>query len=465
VTAGASAPTARSAPIAPIALWGGAKPTLTLEDHRLWPEINEDVRAAVARVLDRGVLSGGTAPESVALEREFAEHVSARHAVLTHSGTSALHLALSAAGIAAGDHVIVPAYSFVATPLSVLHGGAIPIFADVDEATGLVDPAAVAAAVTPRTRAIMPVHVHGCAADLGPLLALAEKHRLTVIEDAAQAHGATWNGRPVGAIGRAGAFSFQSSKNLGIGEGGIVVTNDDALAEEANRIRNFGQNVALADRNSFDLERPLDGTRALDSGRIGWMYRGNELAAAIARASLARLPEKTRACQANAERLSRALRELPGVSPPTIPAGSTSCHHKFRVRLDPVAAGVSLSPRAFRDAMVRALRAEGLEVVLWQVAPLPAQPVFQRREGFGGGWPWSSDRETNFDEIYAPERFPRTQRLLDGSIVLFSQSRPLIGQTAETVERYAEAFAKVWRHRDEIAAWAAREGVEGRAGG
>ncbi|MGO8998060.1 MAG: DegT/DnrJ/EryC1/StrS family aminotransferase [Polyangiaceae bacterium] len=439
-----------------IALFGG-KPTIALASHQLWPEIGDDERAAVARVLDRNVLSGATAPECVALERELASYAGVKYALLTHSGTSALHLALAAAGISAGDHVLVPAYSFVATPLSVLHCGAIPLFVDVDEATGLIDPVAAAAAITPRTRAIMPVHVHGCAADMGPLLELAERHRLLVIEDAAQAHGATWNGRPVGSIGRAGGFSFQSSKNLGIGEGGAVLTNDDALAEEANSLRTFGQDVALSERDSFDVVRPLDGTRALQSGRIGWMYRGNELAAAIARTSLKKLPARTKLCQENAERLTRALAGLPGVSPPSVPRGSTSVHHKFRVRLDPVAAGVKLSPRVLRDAMIRALRAEGLEVVLWQTAPLSAQPVFQKLEGFGGGWPWSADRETDYRALYAPSRFPKTQALLDGSLILFSQSRPLIGQSRETVDAYAEAFARVWSHREELAAWALRE--------
>jgi dTDP-4-amino-4,6-dideoxygalactose transaminase len=446
----------------PIALFGGT-PTIAApaQAHRSWPVVGDEERKAIARVLDRAVLSGATAPECVGLEKEFASYAGAKHALLTHSGTSALHLALAAAGIKAGDHVLVPAYSFVATPLSVLHAGAIPLFVDVDEATGIMDPAAAAAAVTPRTRAIMPVHVHGCAADMGPLLALAEKHRLAMIEDAAQAHGATWNGKPVGALGRAGAFSFQSSKNLGIGEGGIVVTNDDAVAEEAFRIRNFGQDVALADRNEFDAERPLDGTRSLASGKIGWMYRGNELAAAFARAALTKLPARTRACQENAERLSKALSELPGVLPPVTPAGSTSVHHKFRVRFDLAKAGVPIeprdprAPRLFREAMIRALQAEGLEVVLWQTSPLPAQPVFQRREGFGGGWPWSADKETDFAELYAPARFSRTQHLLDSSLILFSQSRPMIAQSSETVARYAEAFRRVWEQRKEIAGRAA----------
>jgi perosamine synthetase len=441
-----------------LALFGGT-PVLERTTLRRWPVIGDEERSAIARVLDRGLLSGATAPESVAFERAFASYVGAKHALLTHCGTSALHLALAAAGVTAGDHVLVPAYSFVATPLAVLHAGAIPIFADVDMATGTLDVEAAERALTSRTRAIMPVHVHGCPADIAPLARLAEKHRLLLIEDAAQAHGATYDTRPVGAIGRAGGFSLQSSKNLSAGEGGVVVTNDDAIAEEAYRLRNFGQDVALTERASFDAERPLDGDRALVSQRIGWMYRGNEMMAAFARAQLDRLPEATARAQTNAERLSRALAALPGVLPPSVPEGRTSVHHKFRVRLDPEAAGVDLPPRALRDAVTTALRAEGLDVVVWQNGPLPAQRVFQSREGFGGGWPWSLDRETDFAALYRAAAFPNTQRLLDGSIVMFSQSCPLIAQTSETVDAYARAFARVWGERGALAEWARREGV------
>jgi hypothetical protein len=126
------------------------------------------------------------------------------------------------------------------------------------------------------------------------------------------------------------------------------------------------------------------------------------------------------------------------------------------VRLDASAAGVDLPPRVLRDAMMDALRAEGLEVVLWQTAPLPGQPVFQRREGFGGGWPWTTDREADFASLYDPARFPRTQRLLDSSFLLFSQSHPLIAQTADVIDRYAEAFARVWHERAALAERARR---------
>jgi len=424
--------------------------------HRRWPEVGEAEKRAVMRVLERGVLSGSNAPEAVAFERAFASFVGARYAILTHSGTSALHLALAAAGVKAGDHVVVPAYSFVATPLAVMHAGAIPVFADVDPRTGLMGASHVEAVLTPRTKAVMPVHVHGCSAELGPLLELCQRRRLLLIEDAAQAHGATWQGRPVGEIGQMGGFSLQSSKNLVAGEGGVVVTNDEALAEAANRIRNFGQDVALADRDHWDESRPLDAGRAMASSRVGWMYRGSEMAAAFAGAQLERLPAWTAACQDNARRLSRALGELPGVDPPFVPDGCTSVFHKFRVILDPAKAGVDVSPRALRDAMLKALRAEGLEVVLWQTDALPAQPVFRAREGFGGGFPWSTDRETDFDALYDLARFPDTRKLLDGSLLLFSQSCPLIAQRADVVDRYAEVFARVWARRSKLVSPTAR---------
>jgi dTDP-4-amino-4,6-dideoxygalactose transaminase len=364
-------------------------------------------------------------------------------------------VALAGAGVRAGDEVVVPAYSFVATPLAVVHLGAVPVFADVDIATGCIDPAAAEAAITPHTRAIMPVHMHGCAADMGALLDIARRRDLVVVEDAAQAHGARFAGRPVGAIGAAGGFSMQSSKNLSAGEGGLFVTNDDAIAAEAACVRNFGQNVSRDDDRDYDLSRPLDGTRALDSRRIGSMYRGSEMMAALARAQLAALPERTARCQRNAERLARALAELPGVTPPVVPSGRTSVHHKFRVHLDPHRAAVALSPSRLRDAVMHALRAEGLEVVLWQSAPLPAQGVFQRRDP-GGCFPRAREGGTDLAMNYDPARYPRTNALLDGSVVLFSQSCPLIAQTDEVVDRYAEAFCRVWHHREALAEWAAR---------
>jgi perosamine synthetase len=435
-----------------LALFGG-RPVLPARSHRLWPVVGEEERRAVARVLDRGILSGPHAPESRALEEEFATFVGAKRCLLTHCGTSALVIALAAAGVRPGDEVIVPAYSFVATPLAVVQLGAIPIFADIDVATGCVDLVQAEAAITTRTRAIMPVHMHGCAADMNGLLDVAHRRGIVVVEDAAQAHGATFGGQPVGALGAAGGFSMQSSKNLPAGEGGLFVTNDDAIAAVAASVRNFGQDVSPSDEAEYDIARPLDGTRALDAQRVGSMYRGNEMTAAFARAQLARLPERTARCQRNAGALACALSELPGVSAPVVPLGRTSVHHKFRVRVDPESAGLPLTARQLRDAVVVALRAEGLEVVLWQSDALPAQTVFQRRDP-SVGFPRVQEGGTDLAANYDPERYPRTKALLDGSVVLFSQSSPLIAQPDDVVARYAEAFGRVWHHRNALAEWA-----------
>ncbi len=435
-----------------LALFGGT-PVLTKDAHQVWPVVGEGERRGVMRVLDRGILSGPFAPESVAFEREFAEWVGAKHCLLTHCGTSALVVALAAAGVRAGDEVIVPSYSFVATPFAVVQVGAVPVFADVDLDTGCLDPAAAERAVTPRTRAIMPVHMHGCAADMAALQDVARRHDLLLVEDAAQAHGATFGGRPVGAIGAAGGFSLQSSKNLSAGEGGLFVTNDEALAEEAAAVRNFGQDLTRSEITHYDLTRPLDGNRALDARRLGSMYRGNEMMAAFGRAQLAQLRERTERCQRNAEKLSAALAELPGITPPHTPSGRTSVHHKFRVHVDPAKAGLPLSPARLRDVLIQALRAEGLEVVLWQSVPLSGQTFFQRRD-VSGGFPRTREGGTDLTSNYDPARYPNTRRLLEGSIVLFSQSCPLIAQSDEVVSRYADAFRRVWEHRDALATWA-----------
>lgn len=438
-----------------LAILGGA-PVLDAGAHRTWPLVGDDERAAIERVLARGVLSGGDAIEARAFEREFAAFVGAKHALLTHSGTSALQLALAAAGVGAGDEVVVPAYSFVATALCVLQQGAIPRFVDVRPETGNLDPALLAAAIGPRTKAIMPVHVHGCPADMDPILEIARARGLAVIEDAAQAHGARYRGRNAGSMGLAAGFSLQASKNLPAGEGGVLVTDDAGLLERANRVRNFGQNLVLSERDHYDVARALDGS-PLVSERMGHMFRGNELMAAFARAQLAKLPERTAAAQANARRLFSRLAELPGVRPFGEPDGTESVFHKVRVAFDPAAAGLELPPRAVRAALVAALNAEGANAVLWQDHALPEHPLFTRFEGFGGGFPFTlADDPAALRESYDARRYPVTRALLDGSIVLFSQTRPLIAQPAEVVDRYAEAFAKVWSGRDALAAVARR---------
>jgi dTDP-4-amino-4,6-dideoxygalactose transaminase len=427
----------------------GGTATLDRARHGKWPQVLDGDKRAVLEVLERGVLSGSDAPAARAFQKDFARAQGAKHALLTHSGTSALQVAIGALGIGEGDEVIVPAYSFVATALAVIQQGAIPVFVDVLPESGNMDPSKIEAALSPRTRAIMPVHVHGCPADLGTISALAKKHDLFLVEDAAQAHLATYEGKPVGTFGHGAGFSLQSSKNLSAGEGGVYVTNDEALLERANQVRNFAQNLLRADSAHYNLDRPLDGHKALVSLGIGSMYRGNEMMAAFARSQLARLPELTHKAQANGNRLTKALADLPGVKPPVIPSDRTSVFHKYGVWLDPEAAGVDLTPAQLRDATTAALRAEGCEVVMWQAEPLPSFPLFRELKGFGRGFPYSAGDTQRLRANYEAA-YPVTRQLLASSIVLFSQTCPLIAQDADTVDLYAEAFRKVWQARGRL---------------
>ena len=418
--------------------------------HTKWPVVTDADKRAVMDVLDRAILSGSDAPAARAFQDEFARLHGAKFALLTHSGTSALQVAVGALGIGEGDEVIVPAYSFVATALAVISQGAIPVFVDVIPETGNMDPSKIEAAISSRTKAIMPVHVHGCPADLGPICDIAKRHNLFVIEDAAQAHLATYEGKPVGTFGSGAGFSLQSSKHLSAGEGGLYVTNDESLLERANQVRNFAQNLVRADAAHYNLSRPLDGHKALVSMGVGSMYRGNEMMAAFGHSQLSRLPELTARAQANGVRLAKALNDLPGVTAPVIPSNRTSAFHKYRVWMDPQAAGVDLAPSALRDATIKALRAEGCEVVTWQAEPLSKFPLFQELKGYGKGFPFSASDTERLRANYTAS-YPNTVKLLDSSLVLFSQTCPLIAQSAETVDLYAEAFHKVWNERKHLA--------------
>jgi perosamine synthetase len=426
----------------------GGKPRIGPGEHVRWPVLGATAKEAVLRVLDRGVLSGPFAPEVRGLEKEFARYLGVKYCLATNSGTSALHVALAAAGVGPGDEVITSAFSFVATALSVLHQNAIPVFVDIEPKTLAVDPKLVEKAITPRTKAILPVHIHGTPCDLDGLLAIAKKHNIPLIEDAAQAHGSTYHGRKVGSIGAAGCFSLQSSKSLACGEGGLFVTNDESMLDRANRTRMFGEDVRQEHEKGYRLDRALDGDRAYDSMTMGWMYRMNELSASVARDQLTRLDESNANAQRNAGILSGRLGQLRGVTPPTLPEGTTSCFHKYRVRLDATKAGIEAPPTLVRDAVLEALKAEGVDAVLWQSMPVPAQRLFREKVGFGRGCPWDHGQPVNYDL----SQYPETTRLLDSSIVLFSHTYPIAPQPAALCEAYADAFESVWSNLGDVLA-------------
>jgi len=429
-----------------LAVNGGA-PAVPEGLTRLWPPMGEAERSAVLRVLDSGILSGSHAPEVTALEKEFAKYTGSSHCLTTNSGTAALHIAVAAAGIGPGDEVITSAFTFLASALAVLHHNAVPIFADIDPVTFNISSAEIERKITPRTRAIMPVHIHGLPADMDEILAIARKHNLIVIEDAAQAHGATYKGKKTGTLGDMGAFSIQSSKNLSAGEGGFFVTDHDAFHERANCVRQFGEEAADTTPAGIDTKHPLDDLRDYNAVTMGWMYRMTSLTAAIARCQLARLDEHNGNAKRNAEYLTGRLKGLDLLTPPSVPTDRTSIFHKYRVRLHPERLEAGLDPKRFRNAFLKSLRQEGVETVLWQVTPVPSQVLFQEQVGYGKGCPWTCHKST---VEYRNERYPETVSLLDNSVVIGSQSAPLAGQDIELMHRYADAFEKVLADRDTL---------------
>jgi perosamine synthetase len=402
-----------------------------------WPVIGDPERRAVQEVLESGVLNGPAAPQCRALEAEFARFAGVRHCLATNSGTAALHLAVAAAGVGPGDEVITSAFTYPASALAVLHHNAVPVFADIEPGTFNLDPARIEERITPRTRALMPVHVHGLPCDMEAIGALARRRGLVVIEDAAQAHGATYRGRPVGGLGDMAGFSLNATKNLACGEGGLFVTNDDRYREAALPLRLHG---ITGEEAPFDPTHPLDDDANQEFAGLGWMYLPQEIPAALARAQLRRLADFNRNAAANAALLSARLGQFPGVLPPECPADRTHVYHKYRVRLDPRAMSSPLAPRDLRDRVLHALRAEGVEAGLWLTEPVPGMAIFRRREGYGRGCPWTCHGS---EVVYRAEEYPRTRELLDASFVVGSQSYPIYPQPRALMTQYADAFEKV----------------------
>lgn len=237
-----------------------SRPVPFVDLARQHASLDGEITAAVTAVIDRGDFILGEAVER--FERDFAAYVGAEQAIGVGSGTAAITIAVAAAGVSPGAEVIVPAHTYIASALGVLHAGARPVFCEVDPDTGLIDPAAAEATIGPDCEAILAVHLYGQVCDPQPLERLAARHGIAVIEDAAQAHGARWQGRGAGSLGRASAFSFYPSKNLGaLGDGGIVCTSDSGLADRARRLRNLGQ-LAKSDHQLVGFNERLDTLQA-----------------------------------------------------------------------------------------------------------------------------------------------------------------------------------------------------------
>ena len=307
------------------------------------PVIGEQERAAVLRVLESGILAQGPAVQ--AFETAFAERVGARHAIAVGSGTDALLVALLTHGIGEGDEVITTPFSFIASANAVLFAGARPRFVDVRDDDFNIDPDLIEQQITPRTKAIIPVHLYGHPCRMDEIAAIAKRHGLLIVEDCCQAHGASIGGRPVGSFGTA-CYSFYPTKNMTTGEGGMVTTDDDEVAAQARMLRNHGQS-----------ERYLH-------ERIGFNWRMTDVAAAIGMAQLDRLEEANGRRRANARRLNDGCA---GVVTPAERAGCHHVYHQYTVR----------APER-REELLSHLRERGVGAVVYYPIPIHRQPVYRR---------------------------------------------------------------------------------------
>ncbi|HEX5473143.1 MAG TPA: DegT/DnrJ/EryC1/StrS family aminotransferase [Vicinamibacterales bacterium] len=333
--------------------------------------IKPEVDAAIAHVLDTTQFILGE--EVGRFEHEFAEYVGAKHAVALNSGTSALHLALLAAGVGAGDEVITSPFTFVATVAAIRYTGAIPVFVDVDPESYAMDPALLEGAITPRTKAIVPIHLYGQAADLDPILAVAGAHGVPVIEDACQAHGTEYKGRRVGALGDLGAFSFYPGKNLGAyGEGGMAVTNDDGHAATMRMLRDWGQ------KSKYHHELR------------GYNYRMDGIQGAILRVKLRYLPAWT---DARRERAARYTGLLAGSSvvPPAEMAYGRHVYHVYAVRTRE------------REALQQTLHGRGVQTGIHYPIPVHLQTAHADLGYQRGDFPVS---ERLADEVLSLPMYP-----------------------------------------------------------
>ncbi len=325
-----------------------------------WPEFGEPEHQALARVLESRNWGGFPSPntEAGAFAREFADYVGAPHAALCANGTFSLTLALQAARVSPGAEVVTTAYSFVGTPGAIVGAGCVPVFVDIDPESYCIDPDQVEAAITPRTEALMPVHLACSMADMDRLEEIASRRGLLLVEDCAHAHGARWRDRGAGSIGQLGSFSMQSTKLLTAGEGGVVTTRDDVYAQRLHSLVNCG--------------RKESGYRDFPEQMLGHNLRITEWQSAVLRCQLARLPEQHERRASRIERFEAALTDLGGLEPlPHDPRVTRRTAYQFIVRYDSERfAGVP------RDRFIGALHAEGVPCFGRFYVPLNEDPLF-----------------------------------------------------------------------------------------
>jgi len=408
----------------------------------------EEARAA-AKVVESGVLSkflgtwhpdfwGG--PEVRAFEAAWAERYAARHAYAVNSATSGLYAAVGAAGVGPGDEVIVSPYTMSASAAAALVFNAVPIFADIDPDTYCISAATIEKRITKRTKAVIVVHIFGQTADMDPIMALARKHGLVVIEDCAQSPECEYRGRPVGTLGDMGVFSLNYHKHVHTGEGGVVTTNDPRFAERVALIRNHAEAVVEA-KGTVDLVN-----------MIGFNFRLGEIEAAIGRLQLAKAGDLVRVRRENVAYLESRLAGLPGLSLPKVAEGATHAYYVHALGYDRAVTGVS------RDLVVRALKAElphttlreteGTLIGQGYIRPLYLQPIYQKMIGYGSVQCPFKCPHYGGEPDYARGLCPNAERAHYETLISHELMRP--GMTRRDLDDVADAFAKVWEAMPEL---------------
>jgi dTDP-4-amino-4,6-dideoxygalactose transaminase len=344
-------------------------------------------------------------------------------------------MAVAAVGVEPGDEVITTPFSWTSTATCILHHNAIPVFADIQPRTYNIDPAKIEAAITSRTKAIIVVHLYGLSADIEPIVEIARRHNLAVIEDCCQSHGAEYKGKKVGTFGDVAAFSLNGNKNFAAGEGGLLITNSEHLWQEAAAVQQFGE------------RRVRDGAREYNAYGMGWMYRMTEMTAAFARSQLSRLDEITETIRDNALYLTQAIKDLPGFSTPTIPDGCKHVYYRYSLHFTPERLGLNIPVEEYVRKVRTALDAEGVGLARYEFV-LPAMTLFQQKRGYGKGCPWTCAFSQS-DVVYNADDYPVTQDTVKRILAPVGFTPP---NDHSLMDGYIEAIHKVYDNLEEILA-------------
>ncbi len=380
-----------------LAIYGGT-PIIQPGEVKNWPPVDKTDEELIIKALH--VPQQSCSVYTKQLEEEFCEFNGNKFAYFTNCGGSALQMCIAGCGIGAGDQVIVTAYTWPSSASCIIHNMAVPVFVDIDPETFLIDPNKIEAAITPRTKAILVVHLHGLCCDMDPIWALAKKYNLKIIEDACQAHNAFYNGRKAGTLGDCAAFSFNQNKCLTAGEGGLFVTNDEEI---------FMRGRTLTD---FSDMQPTKDTDEFPAYAFGHKFCNNEITAAYALAQLHKFPGYYKQLIANATTLDATLKKanIKGLKLPYEPANCKHNWYNYNLRVDFDAigkGGLSNDEKSrFRHAICAALRAEGMGCVVWQHCILPEMTIFRSKNAYGKGYPWAvpgADDGVSYDLANFPE--------------------------------------------------------------